>query len=111
MARLLTRAPGDAPETFAEHGGYVALERARAASAEAVLGWLRDADLRGRGGAGFPAWRKWDLARRAPSGKKYVVVNGGEHEPGSKKDRFLVAHMPHAVLEGALLCAHVTGAT
>lgn len=114
MALLLTR-PLDAEterlSDYVAQGGYEALRRARAGAPEDVITALREADLRGRGGAGFPAWRKWDLARAAEGATKHVVVNGGEHEPGSKKDRYLVAKLPHRVLEGALICAFVTGAS
>jgi NADH-quinone oxidoreductase subunit F len=113
MALLLTRAPDAAPEWLDEYqaeGGYQALARARD-DADAVIAALRESDLRGRGGAGFPAWQKWDLARNAQGAAKHVVVNGGEHEPGSGKDRLLVAQYPHRVLEGAAICAHVTGAS
>ncbi len=112
--RLLTRAPDAPPESLAEYragGGYLALARARAEGAEAVLGRLREADLRGRGGAGFPAAVKWELTRASAGAAKHVVVNGGEHEPGSIKDRTLVERYPHRVLEGALICAEVVGAT
>jgi len=91
--------------------GYTALAKARAMGAEAVIAALAAADLRGRGGAGFPAARKWELARAAEGSVKHVVVNGGEHEPGSGKDRMLVAQYPHRVLEGAAICALCTGAT
>jgi NADH-quinone oxidoreductase subunit F len=113
MALLLTRAPDASPEWLAEYagdGGYTALARARASSPDEVIRVLREADLRGRGGAGFPAWRKWELAREGAA-PKHVVVNGGEHEPGSRKDRFLMARYPHRVLEGAALCAFATGAS
>jgi NADH-quinone oxidoreductase subunit F len=92
-------------------GGYEALAKARGAPPEDVIQAVAEADLRGRGGAGFPAGRKWELARAAAGSPKYVVANGGEHEPGSRKDRLLCASHPHAVLEGALLCAHATGAS
>jgi NADH-quinone oxidoreductase subunit F len=111
---LLTR-PADAPpERLADYlavGGYEALRIARGGLPEKVVAAVTEADLRGRGGAGFPAGRKWELARRAEGSPKYVVANGGEHEPGSRKDRFLLTHYPHRVLEGALLCAHATGAS
>lgn len=113
MPLLLTRPPDAAPERLSEYiavGGYEALAKAPLGSPDDVLRAVREADLRGRGGAGFPAWRKWQLAREAPGSPKHVVVNGGEHEPGSRKDRFLVAHYPHRVLEGAALCAFATGA-
>ena len=114
MALLLTRPLDADPESLAEYvaaGGYEALTRARSGPPEAVIGALRDADLRGRGGAGFPAYRKWELGRAAEGPVKHVVINGGEHEPGSRKDRFLVARYPHRVIEGAAICAVTTGAS
>jgi NADH-quinone oxidoreductase subunit F len=114
MALLLTR-PLDAGteelSEYAEIGGYEALAKARAGAAADVVSVLREADLRGRGGAGFPAWRKWEMGAAAGGEQKHVVVNGGEHEPGSGKDRFLMARYPHRVLEGAAICAAATGAT
>lgn len=114
MALLLTRPPDSPPESlpdYLEVGGYAALAKARAGSPEAVIAALRDADLRGRGGAGFPAARKWEMGAAAPGPVKHVVINGGEHEPGSRKDRHLVAKYPHRVIEGAAICAFATGAS
>jgi len=114
MALLLTRPEGATTESLAEHlaaGGYEALAKARAGSQEELIALVRDSDLRGRGGAGFPVARKWEIGRAALAETKHVVVNGGEHEPGSRKDRFLVAKTPHKVLEGAAICAYATGAT
>ena len=114
---LLTRAPAAGRETLAEYeaaGGYRALRRARAGelSPEDLVRTVTEADLRGRGGAGFPTGRKWELARTATVGApRYVVANGGEHEPGSRTDRVLVTTRPHLVLEGTALAAHATGAT
>ncbi len=110
---LLTRPPDAPPETLAEYqerGGYEALAAARRGSPEAVITAVEQASLRGRGGAAFPTARKWRLAAAAPSPDKHVVANGGEHEPGSNKDRFLVTQHPHAVLEGLLLAGFATGA-
>ena len=109
---LLTRPDGAPPEHLADYlevGGYEALRMAR--DGADTIAAIAEAGLRGRGGAGFPVARKWELARAAEGSPKYVVANGGEHEPGSRKDRFLVTNYPHRVLEGALLCAHATGAT
>lgn len=112
---LLTRPPGAAAHTLAEYeaaGGYAGLRRALATlSPEQVLAEIEASGLRGRGGASFPTARKWRLAANRPAGTKHVVGNGGEHEPGSEKDRFLIARYPHAVLEGILLCCYATGAT
>lgn len=114
MALLLNRSLDSDTEGLAEYrasGGYAALEKARSSAPEDVIRAVLDSGLRGRGGAGFPVGRKWEMALAAASDKKHVVVNGGEHEPGSQKDRFLVAKMPHRVLEGAAICAFATGAT
>ncbi|MFO0588045.1 MAG: NADH-ubiquinone oxidoreductase-F iron-sulfur binding region domain-containing protein [Polyangiaceae bacterium] len=114
MALLLNRPEDGDTEWLADYrssGGYEALAKARAGSQEEVIRLLLDSGLRGRGGAGFPVARKWELGLAAAAEKKHVVVNGGEHEPGSRKDRFLVAKMPHRVLEGAAICAFATGAT
>lgn len=112
--RLLLTRPVDAPrQTLDEYraaGGFQALTRAIAESPSAVLDAIEEADLRGRGGAAFPAARKWRIAAAADADAKYVVANGGEHEPGSDKDKFLVERYPHAVLEGLMLAGFATGA-
>lgn len=111
---LLTRSGHAASETLAEYreaGGYRALARALSEmSPSQVIDAVDAAGLRGRGGAAFPVARKWRLAAGAEATDKFVVANGGEHEPGSGKDRFLVEHRPHTVLEGLLLCGYATGA-
>ncbi|GDY02860.1 NADP oxidoreductase [Planctomycetota bacterium] len=111
---LLVRAADAPPETLAEYrarGGYAALERALTANSPAdVLAEVAASGLRGRGGASFPTAKKWQLAAQQPGPEKFVVANGGEHEPGSNKDRLLVEKYPHTVLEGLLLCAFATGA-
>ena len=61
---------------------------------------VSDAGLRGRGGAGFPTGKKWQFTREAPEQPRYLVVNGGEDEPGSKKDRVLLENLPHLVHRG-----------
>jgi len=114
MALLLTRPADAAPEWLSDYlevSGYQALTKARSGSPGDVVSAVREADLRGRGGAGFPVARKWELGLATEAPAKHVVVNGGEHEPGSRKDRFLMASLPHRVIEGAALCAFATGAT
>jgi NADH:ubiquinone oxidoreductase subunit F (NADH-binding)/NADH:ubiquinone oxidoreductase subunit E len=79
--------------------------------AERVLREVSASGLRGRGGAGFPAARKWELARAAPSdGPRYVVANGDEGDPGSYADRLLMERDAHGVLEGVALAALACGA-
>jgi NADH-quinone oxidoreductase subunit F len=87
-------------------GGYGAAARAREMSADALIEELQAANLRGRGGAGFPMGRKASLIDRASPKPKYVVVNADESEPGAFKDREVMARAPHRLLEGCLIAAH-----
>ena len=75
-----------------------------------VLAQLKAAELRGMGGAGFPTSMKWDLVRKEPDPDKYVVCNADESEPGTIKDRFIMTHLPHLLIEGMLIAGIVTGA-
>ncbi|WP_297363875.1 NAD(P)H-dependent oxidoreductase subunit E, partial [Thauera sp.] len=92
-------------------GGYALLQRLQSGTLtiEALDTLLRDAGLRGLGGAGFPAWRKWQ-AVRAESSPRYLVVNADEGEPGTFKDRHYLERTPHRVLEGTLVAAHAVEA-
>jgi NADH-quinone oxidoreductase subunit F len=93
-------------------GGYSALSKALAGmSPEAVLAEVKRANLRGRGGAGFPAGFKWETTRQASGLPKYVVVNGDEGDPGAYMDRSLLEGNPHSVLEGLIIGAYAIGAT
>ncbi len=75
---------------------------------ETVIAALKDAGLRGLGGAGFPAGVKWDIVRKQPA-PRYLAVNIDEGEPGTFKDRHYLESDPHRFLEGALVAAHVVG--
>lgn len=92
-------------------GGYRAFEAVRGGSGDDVLAAVDASGLAGRGGAGFPTGRKWRAVREAAGGPKTVVCNADEGEPGCFKDRALMDHDPHAVIEGMLLAAVATGAT
>lgn len=97
----LLRVPGSEAETLARFRAEV--PEVAAPDATALIDVLRRADLCGRGGAGFPAWRKVEaVAGRRTDGPVVVVGNGEEGEPASVKDRYLMRHRPHAVLEGLL---------
>ncbi len=97
-------------EEYRARGGYQALAQAVKAPGEEVIKLISDAGLRGRGGAGFPTGKKWQFTREAPGEPRYLVLNGGEDEPGSKKDRVLLENLPHLVIEGTILGAYAIGA-
>jgi NADH:ubiquinone oxidoreductase subunit F (NADH-binding)/(2Fe-2S) ferredoxin/NAD-dependent dihydropyrimidine dehydrogenase PreA subunit len=93
-------------------GGYTALAKALTQmSPDQVLREVVQANLRGRGGAGFPAGKKWETARNAPGEPKYVVVNADEGDPGAYMDRSLLEGNPHSILEGLIIGAYAIGAT
>jgi NADH-quinone oxidoreductase subunit F len=87
-------------------GGYAALPKARAMTAEALIEELQTSNLRGRGGAGFPMGRKASLIDRKSGRPTYLVVNADESEPGAFKDRQVMAQVPHRLIEGCLISAH-----
>lgn len=99
-------------ESYQAHGGYSALERAiRHLSPEAVIAEIEAADLRGRGGAGFPTARKWLATRAAQSDRKIVVANLMGADPTSLGDRALAEGNPHLIVEGLLIAAFAVGAS
>lgn len=92
-------------------GGYSATEKMFGSmSPDQVLAVIDKANLRGRGGAGFPAGRKWAHSKRSPEKIKFVVANGDEGDPGAFMDRAIMEGDPHSLLEGMLICAYVLGA-
>ena len=96
-------------DDYLAHGGYAGLAAALDLSPEEVVQRALDADIRGRGGAYFPAGLKWRGARAAGE-PRYVVVNAEEGEPGIFKDRHLMEGLPHRLIEGLLMAAYATGA-
>ncbi len=92
-------------------GGYSALSKALfEMSPEGVLDEIKKANLRGRGGGGFPAGSKWETTRNAQPGvEKYVIVNAHEGEPGAFMDRALFTGNPHLILEGLIIGAYAIG--
>jgi len=91
-------------------GGYTALAKALLEmTPEQVLKEVKKANLRGRGGGGFPAGIKWETTRNAPDEIKYVIVNADEGDPGAYMDRSLLEGNPHSVLEGLIIGAYAIG--
>jgi len=100
-----------ASDPYSETEKYGALRTAIATKNwDALLALLKEAELRGMGGAGFPTSLKWDLVRRQPDPEKYIVCNADESEPGTIKDRFIMTHLPHLLVEGMILAGLATGA-
>jgi NADH:ubiquinone oxidoreductase subunit F (NADH-binding)/(2Fe-2S) ferredoxin/NAD-dependent dihydropyrimidine dehydrogenase PreA subunit len=92
-------------------GGYSALAKALSEmTPEQVVEEVKKANLRGRGGGGFPAGIKWETTRDAPDDVKYVIVNADEGDPGAYMDRSLLEGNPHSVLEGLIIGAYAIGA-
>jgi NADH-quinone oxidoreductase subunit F/NADP-reducing hydrogenase subunit HndC len=92
-------------------GGYAALEKALGSmTPDEVLNEVDRANLRGRGGAGFPAGRKWKHTKSAKGKVKFVIANGDEGDPGAFMDRSVMEGDPHSLFEGMLLCAYAIGA-
>jgi formate dehydrogenase beta subunit len=97
------------PYVDAAHYGVVrALTQTKACNE--VLDLLKSAELRGMGGAGFPTSVKWDIVRKQADPVKYIICNADESEPGTIKDRFIMTHLPHLLIEGMMIAAFVTGA-
>ncbi|MEA2843094.1 MAG: NADH-quinone oxidoreductase subunit, partial [Actinomycetota bacterium] len=110
--RVLDAAPVETLADYVTAGGGKALEMARKAEPEGVIGAVERSGLRGRGGAGFPTGTKWRTVSENRSGTSpaTVVVNAAEGEPGSFKDRAILRRNPYKVLEGALVAATAVGA-
>ncbi len=100
--------PGqDNIETYIKNGGYTAFEKAmNTMTPEEVVEEVIKSGLRGRGGAGFPAGRKWSFLPKDRKKPVYLCVNADESEPGTFKDRELMEKEPHMVIEGALITAY-----
>ncbi len=91
--------------------GYLGLMNALRMTPEEVIGTVRQSGLRGRGGAGFPTFKKWTFCRNAPGEQKYLICNADEGDPGAFMNRSLIESDPHAVLEGMLIAGYAIGAS
>ncbi len=91
--------------------GYRGFMQALQIGPDETLEEVKAAGLRGRGGAGFPTWRKWQLCRNATGRTKYLICNADEGDPGAFMNRSLIEGDPHAVLEGMLIAAFTLGAS
>lgn len=90
--------------------GYKGFQKALSMSPASVIREILNAGLRGRGGAGFPTGKKWQVAREAKGDKKYIICNADEGDPGAFMNRSLLEGDPHAMLEGMLIAGYAVGA-
>ncbi|HSY59116.1 MAG TPA: NADH-quinone oxidoreductase subunit NuoF [Terriglobales bacterium] len=99
-------------EVYLKHAGYQALEKAlKQMTPDSIIDEVKKSNLRGRGGAGFPAGMKWSFVPKETGGKpKYIIANGDESEPGTSKDRPLMEMDPHQLIEGMVIAGRAVGA-
>ena len=93
---------------YKDKGGYKALGKALGMDRQAVIDEVKASGLRGRGGAGFPAWIKWNGLPKEKRGPHYVLCNADEGEPGTFKDKQLMEETPFLLIEGMTLAGHAT---
>ncbi len=105
---------GRAPFNFQQYsaaGGYLSVAKALAMEPKALVTFVKDSGLGGRGGAGFNTGLKWSFTPEPDGGPRYLVVNADEMEPGTFKDRLLMEHDPHLLIEGMITSAYAIQAS
>ncbi|MBI2269079.1 MAG: NADH-quinone oxidoreductase subunit NuoF [Bacteroidetes bacterium] len=95
---------------YKSHGGYAALEKALKMKPEEIVAEVQKSGLRGRGGAGFPTGMKWSFIAKPEGVPRHLVCNADESEPGTFKDRYLMQHKPHILIEGMIISSFALGA-
>ena len=96
---------------YRQHGGYKSIEKAlKTMTPDEVVFEVKTSGLRGRGGAGFPTGMKWSFIDKKSDNPRYLVCNADESEPGTFKDRYLLEHIPHRLIEGMICSAYALGA-
>ncbi|MBM4443940.1 MAG: NADH-quinone oxidoreductase subunit NuoF [Chloroflexi bacterium] len=99
-------------DDYIARDGYKGLRKALIEmTPQAVLEEIKNSGLRGRGGAGFPTWRKWEFCRNSPGQQKYLICNADEGDPGAFMDRSILEADPHAVIEGMAIAGYAIGAS
>ena len=99
-------------EDYLATGGYQSLKKVLfEMTPEQIIDEVKRSRLRGRGGAGFPTGRKWEICRQSPGTEKYVICNADEGDPGAFMDRSIMEADPHTVIEGMAIAAYAIGAT
>ena len=102
--------PATSIDSYTKIGGYEALKKARSMRGDQIVEEIEKSQLRGRGGAGFPAGRKWRAVFAATGSPKYIVANADEGDHGAYIDRFIMERTPHRLIESMAIAAHAIGA-
>ena len=115
MAELIVTKHRDVPgiehlDVYEQHGGYTGMRKALGMQPAEVIDMVVKANLRGRGGAGFPAGRKWSFIPKDPSLEKYLLCNADEGTPGAFNNRLLMEFNPHQLIEGCMIASYAIGA-
>ncbi len=95
---------------YSNNGGYESLRKALQMKPEEIVSEVQKSGLRGRGGAGFPTGMKWSFIAKPEGVPRYLVCNADESEPGTFKDRYLMEHKPHILIEGMIISSFALGA-
>ncbi len=99
-------------DEYIEYGGYKAIEKClETMTPEDIIEEVKVSGLKGRGGAGFPTWFKWNAAKQSLGKVKYVVCNADEGDPGAFMDRSILEGDPHSLIEGMIICGYAIGAS
>ncbi len=93
-------------DQYVKTGGYSGFEKALSMPHQEVVDQVKASEIRGRGGAGFPAGLKWSFLPPEDGGRRYLAVNADESEPGTFKDRLLMDFDPHSLIEGIVICMY-----
>ena len=96
-------------KAYEAEGGYSALQKSLSMNPIDIINEIKRSGLRGRGGSGFPTWKKWEMVHAQKEKERYVVCNASESEPGTYKDRFLIQRVPHKLIEGIIIASYTMG--
>ena len=98
-------------EEYIRLGGFEGFKKALKLQPSEIIGIVKKSGMRGRGGAGFPTYKKWEIVRNHSSKEKYLICNGDEGDPGAFMDRMILESYPYRVIEGMLIAAYAAGAS
>ncbi len=109
ISRFFDLADAHTAAGYEREGGYQAVRKALLMQPAAVIDLVKKSNLRGLGGAGFPTGMKWGFVPKDVPKPKYLVVNADESEPGTFKDKYIMVHAPHLMIEGSIIAAYAIG--